>query len=284
MIIDGKAIAARKREDLRAKIASLPLSASKPKLAIILVGNDPASVLYVNLKKKRAEEVGIGTDLLKFQDTVSAAEITEAISRLNADKNVHGVMVQLPLPRGLHDGVCKDSPCKHCQDVTEKILGTIDPEKDVDGLTGKSKYLPATVKAVFTTLDEVSGSSGQVLGKNVTIIGRSREVGKPLIDEMRKRGAIVSVGHTQVEDLGKLTREADILVSATGQPGLVTADMVKPGAIVIDVGSPKGDVDFAEVSKVASAITPVPGGIGPLTVVSLLENVVEAGIMEKQHD
>ncbi len=244
MLIDGKAIAAKRLEDLKKRVAGLKVV---PKLAAILVGNDPASVMYVNLKKKRAEEVGIAVEVF---DTV------DVIEKLNADPKVHGILVQLPLPKEID---------------TEVVLARIAPEKDVDGLTGRSKFLPATVRGIFTALGDI-----EVAGRMVTIIGRSREVGKPLAEEMVRRGAKVTVCHTQTVDVAAQTRTADILVSATGHPGLVTADMVKPGAVVIDVGSPKGDVDFEAVSQVASAITPVPGGIGPLTVCSLLENVVDA--------
>lgn len=244
MIINGKAIAAKRLEELKKKVAGL---AVKPKLAVVLVGDNPASVMYVNLKKKRAEEVGIAVEVF---DSV------EVIEKLNRDPRMTGILVQLPLPKGID---------------TDGVLAKIAPEKDVDGLTGQSNFLPATVRGVFTALGDI-----EVAGKAVTIIGRSREVGKPLAEEMTRRGAMVTVCHTQTVDVAAQTRTADILVSATGHPGLVTADMVKPGAVVIDVGSPKGDVDFDNVSKIASAITPVPGGIGPLTVVSLLENVVEA--------
>lgn len=252
MIIDGKAIASRRLEILRNKIQETKI---KPKLAVILVGDNPASVMYVNLKKKRAEEVGIEVEVFDSVDV---------IEQLNADPTVTGVLVQLPLPKGID---------------TDEVLARIDPAKDVDGLTGRSKFLPATVRAVFTALEGF-----EIAEKRVTIIGRSREVGKPLAEEMRKRGAIVSVGHSQTGDLGGLTRQADVLISATGRPGLVTTEMVKRGAVVIDVGSPKGDVDPA-VAGVASAITPVPGGIGPLTVVSLLENTYEAArIQTITHD
>lgn len=253
MIIDGKSIAAERLEQLRLKIK---VSGLRPKLAVVLVGNDPASVMYVNLKKKRAEEVGIAVEIFDSVDVIES---------LNKDFSIHGILVQLPLPKNID---------------TKKVLRAIDPAKDVDGLTGRSDFMPATVRGILTALEGF-----EIQGNDVTIIGRSREVGRPLALAMIDLGATVTVCNSKTKDLRQKTKNADILISATGQPGLVTADMVKLGAVVIDVGSPKGDVDFANVSKIASAITPVPGGIGPLTVVSLLENTYEAAkIQSITHD
>lgn len=221
-----------------------------------MVGESEASRMYLNLKRKRAQEVGIESEIIEMRADTTDSQLISRIQKLNDDSSVTGILVQLPLPKNMD---------------TKKVLRAIDPVKDVDGLTGRSDFMPATVKGILTALEGF-----EIPGKDVTIIGRSWEVGKPLAIAMIDLGATVTVCNSKTKDLGQKTKTADILVSATGHPGLVTADMVKPGAVVIDVGSPKGDVDFEEVSKIASAITPVPGGIGPLTVVSLLENTVAA--------
>lgn len=235
MVIDGKAIAAQRAEVLKNKIASLK---RKPKLSIVLVGSDPASKLYVSMKIKKAKEVGIET------------EVVDDISKVSADAT--GIIVQLP--------------CLNSKEMIEKIP----VEKDIDGLRPGSKFLPATVKGILTLLDKDDFS-----GEHVVIVGRSDIVGKPLAIEMINRRATVTVCNSKTKNMGEITKQADILISATGHPNLITKNMVKPGAIVIDVGSPKGDVDFKNVKDVAGAITPVPGGVGPMTIVSLLENVVD---------
>ncbi len=264
MIIDGKIIAVRKLEELRLKIRDLKV---KPYLAIILVGEDPSSVTYTNLKKKRGEEVGIDVEVIKFAQDVAVDDMITRIQELNNDTAVSGILVQLPLPAGLGEG---------------KILTVVDPGKDVDGLTGRASFLPATVKGIVTLLDETK-ATGQELeewlkNKKVTVIGQGKLIGKPLADYLERNGAKVwrCDRQTSEAELKQESREADILVSATGTEGIVSADMVKPGAIVIDCGSPKAEVDFEKVKDVAGAITPVPGGVGPMTVVSLLENTVEA--------
>ena len=234
MIIDGKAIAAQRAEELRTKIQETNL---KPKLAIVLVGNDPASVTYVNLKVKKARELGIETEVR--QD-------------LNTDAD--GIIVQLPGP----------------EDLVEKVP----PEKDVDGLVEGSPFLPATVKGILTIIDAIA--SLQHDDDTYVIVGQGRLIGKPLADYLETSGKKVIRCDHQTPDLKSETLKGDILVVATGEEKLIMADMVKPGAIVIDCGSPKAEVDFEKIKDVASAITPVPGGVGPLTVISLLENTVEA--------
>ncbi|KKU92007.1 MAG: methylenetetrahydrofolate dehydrogenase [Microgenomates group bacterium GW2011_GWA1_48_10] len=318
MIIDGKAIAAKRLEELRLKVEGLRI---KPKLVAILVGEDPASVMYVNMKKKRAEEVGIVSEIVELPSKVSVTKATQLINRLNADQVVTGILVQLPFP--------KDSPVFGHE---REILDAIDPVKDVDSLTsvnmgllalGQPRYYPATVKAVLVVLEEALNMGDLKLNKNhavvydlfgksrtvlggfrAVVVGRSEIVGKPAVMALINLGATVTVGNSRTTDLAEIAREADILISATGVAHLVKADMVKKGAIVIDVGIDRqstglpdyrttdknrvgggrstvdrvvGDVDFESVSKVAGAISPVPGGVGPLTVSSLLENVVLAG-------
>lgn len=257
MIIDGRAIAAKRLEDLRSKIKDLK---TKPKLVAVLVGDDPASEMYVGMKAKRASEVGIESETIKLPETTSQPDLISHIEKLNNDKSVTGILVQLPLPKNLD---------------TEEVLGVIDPIKDVDGLTGKSEFLPATVKAVLSLVEEVVGVGGQVLDKTFVVVGQGKLVGKPLADYLEKTGIEVIRCDEFTKDLKSETLKGDVLVSATGVPNLIKKDMVKAGAIVIDCGAPKPEVE-PDVAGIASAITPVPGGVGPMTVVSLLENTVLA--------
>ena len=271
MIIDGKAIATKRLEELGRKVVRLRV---KPKLAAIIVGDDPGSEMYVRMKAKRAGEVGIVSEVIRFKTNVSGSELIKQIQELNDDRTVTGILVQLPLPGSLN---------------TEEVLQAINPKKDVDGLTGKSQFLPATVKAVLICLESAleidakqnraivqNGLANYLKGKITTVIGQGKLVGKKLADYLEGKGLRVRRCDINTRDLSLVTREADVLVVATGVSNLIKADMVKPGAIVIDCGAPKAEVDFDEVSKVALAITPVPGGVGPLTVVSLLENTLEA--------
>lgn len=286
MIIDGKDIAAKRLEELRTKVKGLR---SKPKLVAIIVGEDPASKMYVSMKAKKAGEVGIGSEIIELTKLTKLTELTKQIGELNKDKSVTGILVQLPFP--------KDSQVFSHE---LEVLEAIDPIKDVDCLTsvnmgliaiGKPRYYPATVKAVLIALSEAlklqkieeSFDWNLLAGKKATVVGRSDIVGKPIAMALISLGATVTVCNSKTRDLSLVTSHSDILISATGVPHLITADMVKDGAVVIDVGiNPQsdgkivGDVDFDEVSKIASAITPVPGGVGPLTISSLLENTVEA--------
>lgn len=259
MIIDGRKIAESRIKDLHHLVQGLDF---KPKLVGIMVGDNPASRMYLNLKKKRAEEVGMISETVELPGNIEFVKLIKFIKSKNEDKSVTGILVQLPLPRGFD---------------TQKVLRAIDHRKDVDGLTGRSDFLPATVKGILTAL-----SGFTIAGQDVTIIGRSPEVGKPLALAMIDLGATVTVCNRKTQNLKLKTKTADILISAAGHPGLVTKDMVKRGAIVIDVGSPKGDVDFEGVSKIALAITPVPGGVGPLTIISLFENTFEAARLNQE--
>lgn len=285
MIIDGKAIASQRLENLRSKIEKLQI---KPKLVAVIVGEDPASWMYVNLKSKRAQEAGIDSEIKKLPKETKLIELIKLIKELNQDKGVSGILVQLPFP--------KDSAV-FGQEI--EILEMIDPVKDVDCLTsenlglialGKTRYYPATVKGVLialgTALDltELENSTDWKIlyGKRAVVVGRSDIVGKPTAAALISLGATVTVCNSKTPDLTKLTAETDILISATGVPGLIKSNMVKKGAIVIDVGINQnaegkvvGDVD-PTVSEVAFAMSPVPGGVGPLTVVSLLENTFDA--------
>ncbi len=274
-IIDGKALALKHENALAKKIKSLKLlkserssSSNKPTVVSILVGNDPASVLYVHMKQRKAQSLGINFELLEYPDEVTFKEVAEKINQLNKDKNVDGIMVQLPSLPGLTE--------------------LISPKKDVDGLTGKGKYLPAAVKAVMSIFEDEKIT---LKGKITTIIGSSELVGKPIATQLKKAGAKITVCDIATRNLREETLKADILVSATGESGLVIGKMVKDGVIVIDVGTAVirdvpstqvfGDVDFESVAPKASKISPVPGGVGPMTVISLMENVVDAASKRK---
>ncbi len=264
MEIDGKKIAQARLEDLGGRVRTLK---TKPKLAVIMVGQDPASLIYVSRKQQWAEKVGIEVKMVRLSETSTTESIERVIRDLNADDSITGILVQLPLP----ELVRKE---------TGNILNEIKPGKDVDGLTGRSEYLPAGARAVLVAIQEGLQLKGEasIQGKTATVIGQGKLIGRPVSFELEKLGVRVNRCDelTDSETLIYKAREADILVTATGVEGRVTMEMVKPGAIVIDCGSPKAEVDFESVSKVAGAITPVPGGIGPLTVVCLLENVVKA--------
>ena len=278
-IIDGKALAA----DLRAKIAEetakLPV---KPGLAVILAGDNPASVSYVTAKEKACQEAGMFSLEVRLDGSVSEAELIAEIRKLNEDKRIHGILVQLPLPKHIDE---------------KAVIAAIDPRKDVDGFTpvnvgkmliGEECFLPCTPHGIIKLI-EFSGMD--VNGKSAVVIGRSNIVGKPVAVLLARKetNATVTICHTGTPDIAKFTREADIVVVAAGRPGTLTGDMVKKGAVVIDVGvnriadetKPKGfrlagDADFDSCAAVASAITPVPGGVGPLTITMLLWNTLEA--------
>jgi len=272
VIFDGQKFAQDKEKVLQWEFEKLTKKGCSLKLISILVGQDPASRLYVSLKEKAANRIGVVFEKQEFSENVDAKELTDFIKNQNNDSSVGGIMVQLPLPVAFDDN------------KTMTILREIAPQKDVDCLTpenlgllmiGKSRVLPATVRGIWEILGEAGINEETIVGKNVCILGRSDIVGKPLANLLINRGATVTVGHRQTKNLSCITKRADIIISATGSPNLVKGEMVKEGAVVIDVGSPKGDVDFNSVVKKASFITPVPGGVGPMTVVSLLENFLD---------
>ena len=275
VIFDGKKFAQDKEEILRQEFKKLAEKGYFLKLVSILIGQDPASRLYISLKEKAANRVGIVFKKQEFPEDVDVRELADFIKSQNNDSGVRGIMVQLPLPAAFNNKI-----------VT--ILKGIAPQKDVDCLTpknlgllmmGKSRVLPATVRGIWEILGKAGINEKTIVGKNVCVLGRSDIVGKPLANLLINRGATVTVCHRQTKDLTCLTGEADVIVSATGAPNLVKGEMVKEGAIVIDVGSPKGDVDFDSVIKKASFITPVPGGVGPMTVISLLENFLDLAFL-----
>lgn len=276
-IIDGRKLALLRQQKLVEQIKKLNKT---PKIVSILVGDDPPSVLYTKIKQNKAEEIGINFQPIHFESAsphVKWEAVCSKIRELNNDESVNGIMIQLPLPEQFLKG--RDE---------KELLRLIVPEKDVDGLNYAQKvgpFVPAAVKAVLSILED---ENIKISDKHAVVVGASDLVGKPVAEELKKAGAIVEICDSQTADLESYTLSADILVSATGVPKLITGDMVKCGVVVIDVGASSigrstsgreiivGDVDFQSVYPKASKITPVPGGVGPMTVISLMENVVEA--------
>ena len=280
-ILEGKVVAQQFREDAQKKVAALQKTYGvTPGLAVIIVGSNPASQVYVRNKHKSCEALGIYSEVIEMPETTTKEELIAKIDALNDDKKIHGILVQLPLPKQI---------AAHESEILERIR----PEKDVDGfhpvnvgrlVTGEPGLVPCTPFGCLRML-ELAGIPMD--GQRAVIIGRSNIVGKPMLHLLLGKNATVTICHSHTQDLPSITREADILVAAVGRPKFVTADMVKPGATVIDVGinriAPKklvGDVDFEAVKEVAGAITPVPGGVGLLTVAMLMENVVRAAEMQ----
>ena len=276
-IIDGKRIAAEYRAEIAAEVAEME---KKPALAVIIVGNDPASQVYVRNKEKGCTEVGMTSLLYRMPAETTEHELLELISALNSDGDVDGILVQLPLP-GVKDGGCG---------IDESaVIAAISPEKDVDAfraenvghiMLGDARFLPCTPAGVMVLLER---SGVEIEGKRCLVIGRSNIVGKPMAMLLLHKSGTVTVAHSRTRDLTELCRSADIVVSAVGKAKLVTADMIKPGAVVIDVGMNRdengklcGDVDFDSVAPLASKITPVPGGVGPMTISMLLRNTLTA--------
>jgi len=267
-VLSGRQLAQEEEELLKKHWQKLPLLKKDRQLAVVLVGNDPASLLYVRLKERAARRVGINFRFFSFPASVSFSFLQKKMVTLSQEEKVGGLMVQLPLPKSL-------------QDKQREILAAIDPQKDVDCLTEKNLgrlfvgfplVMPAAVAAVWRALQAGGINEENIRGREVCVVGDSNLVGKPLAAFLLNLGATVTVCHQQSRNLKEKTRRAEILISATGQRDLIKGTMVKRGAWVVDVGSPDGDVCFEEVKKKAAFITPVPGGIGPLTVVSLLRN------------
>ena len=282
-LIDGKKLAAETRAQIAAGVAALKAEKGvTPGLAVILVGDNPASVSYVTAKEKACTDAGMHSREIRLPASVAEADLLAEIARLNADPAIHGILVQLPLPKGFDE---------------KKVIDAIAPEKDVDGFTpvnvgrmliGEDCFLPCTPHGIIKLI-EVTGMN--LAGKHAVVIGRSNIVGKPVAALLSRKSvnATVTLCHTGTPDVGAFTRQADVVVVAAGRPNTLTGDMLKPGAVVIDVGvnrvpdatKPKGyrlcgDADFASCAAVASAITPVPGGVGPMTITMLLWNTHEA--------
>ena len=282
-LIDGNKLAAETRAQIAAGVAALKAEKGvTPGLAVILVGDNPASVSYVTAKEKACTEAGMHSREIRLPASVAEADLLAEIARLNADPAIHGILVQLPLPKGFDE---------------KKVIDAIAPEKDVDGFTpvnvgrmliGEECFLPCTPHGIIKLI-EVTGLD--LAGKHAVVIGRSNIVGKPVAALLSRKSvnATVTLCHTGTPDVGAFTRQADVVVVAAGRPNTLTGDMLKPGAVVIDVGvnrvpdatKPKGyrlcgDADFASCAAVASAITPVPGGVGPMTITMLLWNTLES--------
>ncbi len=276
-IIDGKAISAEIRQELSDETSKfIEETGITPGLAVVIVGTDPGSQLYVSNKEKACAEIGFYSEKHELPEETSEEKILSLVERLNSDDKIHGVLVQLPLPPHVNE---------------DKIIDTIDPMKDVDGfhpvsignlLIGKPGFVPCTPHGIIVLLER---SGIDIVGKNAVVVGRSNIVGKPVSILLLKENATVTICHSRTKDLAAETRRADILVAAIGKARMITADMVKDGVAVIDVGMNRvdgkwaGDVDFDEVEKKASAITPVPGGVGPMTIAMLMQNTLKSAQM-----
>lgn len=274
-ILDGKKAAQEIRASLKEEVARLKARGLTPGLAVVLVGEDSASKVYVKQKEKACREAGIASQVYRLPEDTSEESLLQLIQELNADRAVHGILVQLPLPGRLD---------------ANRVIQAIDPAKDVDGFhplnvgrlaVGLPAPVPCTPRGIIHLLDAYGIP---IAGRHAVVVGRSNIVGKPLAQLLLARNATVTVCHSKTVDLASLTRTADILVAAAGKPRLITRGMVKPGAVVVDVGINRlpeglvGDVDFEAVREVAGYITPVPGGVGPLTIAMLLKNTLEAAL------
>lgn len=273
-IMDGKALSLKLKEQMKQRIEQLKQQGINPKLVVVLVGDNSASQVYVRNKHKSCGEVGIESEVITMPEQTTQQELLEVVERLNQDETVDGILVQLPLPKQIDE---------------KTVLRSILPEKDVDGFhpvnvgllsIGDECFAPATPSGIIAMFQEYGID---IAGKNCVVIGRSNIVGKPMAALLLKNNATVTICHSKTEDLASYTRRADVVVVATGRRHTLTAEMVKEGAVVVDVGMNRneqgklcGDVDYEEVKKKASFITPVPGGVGPMTITELLENTIQA--------
>ena len=280
-IIDGKMLSLKLKEEMKGRIAQMKEEGIVPKLVVVLVGNDSASQVYVRNKHKSCGEVGIESEVITMPEETTQQELLEVVERLNQDNSVDGILVQLPLPKQIDE---------------KTVLRAIRPDKDVDGFhpvnigllsIGDECFAPATPSGIVVMLKEYGI---EIAGKHCVIVGRSNIVGKPMAALMLKENATVTVCHSKTNNLAEITRQADILIVATGRRNTVTADMVKEGVVVIDVGMNRnelgklcGDVDFENVKEKASFITPVPGGVGPMTIAMLMNNVIKAARLQSKN-
>ncbi len=281
-ILDGKQIAKDYRQGLQNQVEALKEKGFTPKLSVILVGNDGASQSYVRSKKKAAEKIGMISEIVHLEETATEEEVLNELNRLNNDDSVSGILVQVPLPKQVSE---------------QKILEAINPDKDVDGFhpinIGKlyideQTFVPCTPLGIMEILKH---ADIDLEGKNAVVIGRSHIVGQPLSKLLLQKNASVTILHSRSKDMASYLKDADVIVSAVGKPGLVTKDVVKEGAVIIDVGNTpdedgklKGDVDYDAVKEIAGAITPVPGGVGPLTITMVLNNTLLAEKMRRGID
>lgn len=278
-ILDGKAVSHKIKDSLKIEVDELKKNGMFPKLAVIMVGEDPSSKIYVKNKSIACEEIGIEYEEYLLKDDTTMEELLGLINKLNQDDSVNGILLQSPIPRGL--------------DINEAFK-TIDPKKDVDGFNpcnvgklclGQDSFISCTPYGIIKLLEEYGI---EFEGKDAVVVGRSNIVGKPMMQCLLNKNATVTICHSKTIKLERATKKADILVVAVGKPKFITKDMVKEGAIVVDVGINRGedgklcgDVDYAEVSKIASYITPVPGGVGPMTIAMLMNNIVKAAKLQK---
>ncbi|HCZ7246904.1 TPA: bifunctional methylenetetrahydrofolate dehydrogenase/methenyltetrahydrofolate cyclohydrolase FolD, partial [Staphylococcus aureus] len=281
-ILDGKQIAKDYRQGLQDQVEALKEKGFTPKLSVILVGNDGASQSYVRSKKKAAEKIGMISEIVHLEETATEEEVLNELNRLNNDDSVSGILVQVPLPKQVSE---------------QKILEAINPEKDVDGFhpinIGKlyideQTFVPCTPLGIMEILKH---ADIDLEGKNAVVIGRSHIVGQPVSKLLLQKNASITILHSRSKDMASYLKDADVIVSAVGKPGLVTKDVVKEGAVIIDVGNTpdengklKGDVDYDAVKEIAGAITPVPGGVGPLTITMVLNNTLLAEKMRRGID
>ena len=278
-ILDGKQIAKDYRQGLQDEVEKLKAQGHTPKLSVILVGNDGASQSYVRSKKKAAEKIGMISEVIHLNEDTSEADVLKELERLNQDDSVSGILVQVPLPKQVDE---------------QKVLDAIDPAKDVDGFhpinigrlyLDEAKLIPCTPLGVMELLKH---ADIDLEGKNAVVIGRSHIVGQPVAKLLIQQNATVTVLHSRSQNISEHLKQADVIVSAVGRPGMVTRDEVKAGAVVIDVGNTpdengklKGDVEYDEVKEIAGAITPVPGGVGPMTITMVLNNTLIAEKMRR---
>ncbi|OEF95521.1 bifunctional methylenetetrahydrofolate dehydrogenase/methenyltetrahydrofolate cyclohydrolase [Vulcanibacillus modesticaldus] len=273
-IVSGKEVAKSIKEELKKEIEVLKEKGIVPGLSVILVGNDPASHSYVKGKEKASKEVGIRSEVILKEESITQEELLAEIKRLNEDDNVHGILVQLPLPKHIDENA---------------VINAIDPSKDVDGfhpvtvgkmMIGEESYLPCTPHGI---IELIKRTGTEIRGKHAVVVGRSNIVGKPVAMLLLREDATVTICHSKTKNLQEITKQADILIAAVGRAQMITKEYVASGAVVIDVGVNRlesgklvGDCDFEGVSEVAGYITPVPGGVGPMTITMLMKNTVEA--------
>ena len=279
-ILNGKEVSQRIKEELKNEVTALKEKGIHPGLAVIIVGDDPASRVYVNSKKKACEELGILSKEYALPKETSEEELLELIYQLNKTSEINGILVQLPLPKHINE---------------ENIINAIDHRKDVDAfhpinvgkiMVGNYDFVPCTPAGVMELIKE---SGIEIAGKECVVVGRSNIVGKPQAMLLLHENGTVTICHSKTKDLAEVVKRADILVAAVGKPNFITGDMIKPGAVVIDVGINRiaekklvGDVDFESAEKIAGAITPVPGGVGPMTIAMLMKNTVKAAIIQAE--
>ncbi len=278
-VLDGKFFAEEIRKEVAIEVEKLKKRAITPGLAVIILGENAASKLYVKKKHEACGKVGIYSEVIRLPENTTEAELLARVAELNADKRINGILVQLPLPKHIDEN---------------KVIDQIDPDKDVDGfhplnvgdlVIGKNRLVPCTPHGCIKML-ELAGINPE--GKKAVVIGRSNIVGKPMFHLLLQKNATVTIAHSKTRNLQEICRDADIVVAAIGKPKFVTRDFIKPGAVLIDVGINKldgktvGDVDFADCKDVAGAISPVPGGVGPLTIVMLLYNTIKAAKIQNQ--